>query len=113
MEHTQPTRFESARVKLEEVRGKFLHLLDTISEDDWDRPFPNEGWTVRQEMVHIVQVLNVLPSGIKRASEGGRRSILALVPRRFFMVGNSLRSDILPILELGGSAAYIPYEITW
>jgi putative hydrolase of the HAD superfamily len=29
------------------------------------------------------------------------------------MVGNSLRSDILPILELGGHAIYIPYETTW
>ncbi len=37
----------------------------------------------------------------------------SLEPQNFFMVGNSLRSDILPILELGGSAAYIPYEITW
>lgn len=37
----------------------------------------------------------------------------SIAPQRFFMVGNSLRSDILPILELGGSAAYIPYEITW
>ena len=34
-------------------------------------------------------------------------------PKRFLMVGNSLRSDILPILELGGNAVYIPYEITW
>jgi putative hydrolase of the HAD superfamily len=37
----------------------------------------------------------------------------SIAPQRFFMVGNSLRSDVLPILELGGSAAYIPYEITW
>ena len=29
------------------------------------------------------------------------------------MVGNSLRSDILPVLELGGKAVYIPHEITW
>jgi putative hydrolase of the HAD superfamily len=29
------------------------------------------------------------------------------------MVGNSIRSDILPILEMGGSAFYIPYEIDW
>jgi putative hydrolase of the HAD superfamily len=29
------------------------------------------------------------------------------------MVGNSIRSDILPILELGGSAVYVPYETTW
>ncbi len=24
-----------------------------------------------------------------------------------------MRSDILPILELGGKAVYIPYEFTW
>jgi putative hydrolase of the HAD superfamily len=29
------------------------------------------------------------------------------------MIGNSLKSDILPILELGANAVYIPYEITW
>jgi len=34
-------------------------------------------------------------------------------PERFLMVGNSPRSDILPILELGGNAVYIPYETTW
>jgi putative hydrolase of the HAD superfamily len=32
---------------------------------------------------------------------------------RFMMVGNSLRSDILPILLLGGHAVYIPYPGTW
>jgi len=31
----------------------------------------------------------------------------------FLMVGNSLRSDILPVLELGSHAVYIPSEITW
>jgi putative hydrolase of the HAD superfamily len=34
-------------------------------------------------------------------------------PKRFLMVGNSMRSDILPVLELGGSAVYIPYHTTW
>jgi putative hydrolase of the HAD superfamily len=32
---------------------------------------------------------------------------------RFMMVGNSLASDIWPVLKLGGSAVHIPYEITW
>jgi len=36
-----------------------------------------------------------------------------LAPETFLMVGNSLRSDILPVLELGGHAAYVPYPITW
>lgn len=34
-------------------------------------------------------------------------------PTRFLMVGNSVRSDILPILELGGSGVHIPYHLTW
>lgn len=32
---------------------------------------------------------------------------------RFVMIGNSLRSDILPVAELGGTAVYIPYHLTW
>jgi putative hydrolase of the HAD superfamily len=34
-------------------------------------------------------------------------------PRRFLMVGNSLKSDILPVIEVGGNAVYIPYHLTW
>jgi putative hydrolase of the HAD superfamily len=34
-------------------------------------------------------------------------------PGRFLMVGNSLRSDILPVVALGGQAVYIPYQVTW
>ena len=29
------------------------------------------------------------------------------------MVGNSLRSDIAPVLELGGAAVHVPYHVTW
>lgn len=31
----------------------------------------------------------------------------------FLMVGNSLRSDILPVLRIGGQAIYIPNDQTW
>jgi putative hydrolase of the HAD superfamily len=31
----------------------------------------------------------------------------------FVMVGNSLRSDILPVCRIGGRAVHIPYHITW
>ncbi|RME67569.1 MAG: HAD family hydrolase, partial [Verrucomicrobia bacterium] len=34
-------------------------------------------------------------------------------PENFLMVGNSLKSDILPVLDLGGHAVHIPYRITW
>jgi putative hydrolase of the HAD superfamily len=34
-------------------------------------------------------------------------------PEEFVMVGNSLRSDVLPVLELGSRAVHIPYAVTW
>ncbi|MBL8208349.1 MAG: HAD family hydrolase [Blastocatellia bacterium] len=36
-----------------------------------------------------------------------------VVPRSFVMVGNSLKSDILPVLEIGGLGIHIPFETTW
>jgi putative hydrolase of the HAD superfamily len=34
-------------------------------------------------------------------------------PGEALMAGNSMRSDILPVLEAGGWAAFIPYELVW
>lgn len=34
-------------------------------------------------------------------------------PDRTIMVGNSLRSDILPALAAGSFAAYVPHDLTW
>lgn len=34
-------------------------------------------------------------------------------PARFLMVGNSLRSDVLPVIESGGWAVYLPADLTW
>jgi putative hydrolase of the HAD superfamily len=43
-------------------------------------------------------------------------SILArhgVAPDRFVMVGNSLRSDILPVIEAGGWAVHVPAAVSW
>jgi putative hydrolase of the HAD superfamily len=37
----------------------------------------------------------------------------ALRPDAFLMVGNSVRSDVLPVLAMGGRAVHIPYWTTW
>lgn len=44
---------------------------------------------------------------------GGLLKRYAIPPERFLMVGNSLRSDILPVLTLGASAVYVPHQLTW
>ena len=34
-------------------------------------------------------------------------------PKDFLMIGNSLKSDVLPILNIGGYGVHIPYHTTW
>lgn len=34
-------------------------------------------------------------------------------PEEFLMVGNSMKSDVLPPLELGSKAIHVPYHTTW
>ncbi len=36
-----------------------------------------------------------------------------VAPAQFAMIGNSLRSDIVPVLQLGGFAVHMPYHVTW
>jgi len=36
-----------------------------------------------------------------------------LAAEHFVMIGNSLRSDIAPVLELGGWGIHMPYHLTW
>ena len=38
---------------------------------------------------------------------------LEVAPEDFLMIGNSLKSDVLPVLALGGFAAHIPFHTTW
>ena len=38
---------------------------------------------------------------------------LDIQPNEFLMIGNSLKSDVLPVLEIGGSAVHIPFHTTW
>ena len=38
---------------------------------------------------------------------------LDIAPEEFLMVGNSVKSDILPVLEIGGYAFHIPFHTTW
>jgi len=57
--------------------------------------------------------------GVEILSEKNVDSYLGVFNRRgidareFVMVGNSLRSDVVPVVTLGGRAVHIPYEVTW
>jgi putative hydrolase of the HAD superfamily len=38
---------------------------------------------------------------------------LDIQPHELMMIGNSLKSDILPVLRVGGYGVHVPYHITW
>ncbi len=38
---------------------------------------------------------------------------LDIQPSEFLMMGNSLKSDVLPVLAIGGHGVHIPYHTTW
>jgi putative hydrolase of the HAD superfamily len=38
---------------------------------------------------------------------------LDIQANEFFMIGNSLKSDVLPVLNIGGFAVHIPFHTTW
>lgn len=53
---------------------------------------------------------------VSEKTQATYRAILAkhrITPQRFLMVGNSLKSDIFPVLAIKGHAVYIHYETTW
>lgn len=38
---------------------------------------------------------------------------LEISPNEFLMIGNSLKSDVLPVINLGATAVHIPFHTTW
>ncbi|TLX73879.1 HAD family hydrolase [Labilibacter sediminis] len=38
---------------------------------------------------------------------------LDITPDEFLMIGNSLKSDVLPVLNIGASAVHVPFHTTW
>lgn len=61
------------------------------------------------ELFHRIEIVSEKdPSTYTRVLEE-----FDLAPSQFAMVGNSLRSDIEPVLRLGGWGVHMPYAVTW
>jgi putative hydrolase of the HAD superfamily len=98
---------EGVRETVEELAGPYRLVLLTKGDlFDQESKLARSGLGERFAAVEIV-------------SEKDARTYAAVMarqrvePGRFLMVGNSLRSDVLPVLEAGGAAVHIPYPTTW
>lgn len=92
---------------LAQLSGRHRLLVITKGDlRDQERKIGKSGVAAHFHHVEIVSEKN----------EGAYATILrrhAIAPDRFLMVGNSLKSDILPVLALGGAGAFVPYHLTW
>lgn len=108
-----------------EMIGAPVELLNGVEETvktlakDYPLMLLTKGDLFNQETKLARSRLGEFFSAIEIVSEKDSRTYRAVMtrhniaPDRFLMVGNSLRSDILPVLEAGGTAVYIPYHTTW
>ncbi len=98
---------EGVEETLGELGGAYRLLVITKGDlHHQERKLALSGVAARFRHVEIVS----------EKDEGTYATILrrhGIEPRRFLMVGNSLKSDILPVLALGGAGVYVPYHLTW
>ena len=104
----EPTELlEGVRETLVEVSRNHELLLITKGDlFDQESKLARSGLAERFAGVDILSDKNV--DSYRRVLS--RRGIDA---GEFVMVGNSLRSDVVPVVELGARAVHIPYHVTW
>ena len=104
----EPTELlEGVEAALQELGKRYDLLLITKGDlFDQESKLARSGLAGLFLGVEIVSEKNV--DSYRRILE--RRGIK---PEEFLMVGNSPRSDIAPVLELGAWAVHIPYHLTW
>ncbi len=105
---TEPVRvFDGVAEVLARVSSQFRTILITKGDlAHQTRKVETSGLSHHFEHVEIV--LEEDPSTYSHVLKS-----LDINPERFCMVGNSLKSDILPVLAIGGFGVYVPYEILW
>jgi putative hydrolase of the HAD superfamily len=104
----EPTRLlDGVESTLKQLSGRYDLLL--ITKGDL---FDQESKLARSGLGDIFLGVEILSDKNADSYRGvfRRRGIR---PDEFVMVGNSLRSDIVPVVNLGGHAIHIPYEVTW
>jgi putative hydrolase of the HAD superfamily len=96
-----------AREALGALSGRYRLILITKGDlRDQERKLAKSGIADRFDGIEIVSEKNA--ATYERIFE--RHGIQ---PRAFLMVGNSIKSDIQPVLELGGAGVHVPYRILW
>jgi putative hydrolase of the HAD superfamily len=98
---------EGVEETLEALHGKYKLVVATKGDLlDQRRKLHNSG------LGHYFHHIEVM-SDKQEVDYSDLLRRLEIAPAEFFMIGNSLKSDILPVLAIGGHAVHIPFHTTW
>ena len=92
---------------LQSLQGKYRIVLATKGDlVDQERKLQKSGL---EGYFHHIEIMSE-----KRVSDYKKLiSRLDIHASEFVMIGNSIKSDILPVLELGGYGIHVPFHTTW
>ena len=92
---------------LEKVKGKYRLVMATKGDLlDQERKLNKSGLA---DYFHHIEIVS------EKKEEQYTKLVqhLDIEPSQFLMIGNSLKSDILPVLNIGGHGIHVPFHITW
>ena len=98
---------EGVEDTLKALKGKYRLVVATKGDLlDQERKLRKSGL---EEYFHHIEIMSE-----KRTADYQKLiKHLDIKPSEFMMIGNSVKSDILPVLELGGWGVHVPYHTTW
>ncbi|WP_420147315.1 HAD family hydrolase [Spirosoma sp.] len=91
-----------------DVFSKHFELMVLTKGDLFDQ----ESKLARSGLGHYFKHIEI----VSEKNEQSYQRVLTrynVAPADFIMIGNSLKSDILPVVHIGGRAIYIPSDTTW
>ena len=98
---------ENVEEVLEALKGKYRLVVATKGDLlDQERKLKKSGLS---HYFHHIEIM----------SDKGEKDYLKLLrhldirPAEFMMIGNSLKSDIIPVINIGGHGVHVPYHTTW
>lgn len=92
---------------IEELHGRYKLVVATKGDlVDQERKLAKSGL---DHYFHHIEIMSE-----KRAANYQKLiKHLDCHPSEFLMIGNSIKSDVLPVIDLGGNAIHIPFHTTW
>uniref|UniRef100_UPI004048D69D HAD family hydrolase n=1 Tax=Roseivirga sp. TaxID=1964215 RepID=UPI004048D69D len=92
---------------IEQLKSNY-ELLIITKGDLWDQETKIARSGIADLFDHIEIVSEKTPAAYQAILDRYQ-----IEPSTFLMIGNSLKSDILPVCEIGGNAVHIPFHDTW